>query len=398
MLLIVTVPAYLALLGQEAFGLLNILLLLLVSLEIADLGLGNYFAKIGATIKGSAGDAREMAGRALVAGACVGTLAGVLSGAILAAYGRWGLMLSGADWLDWLGALALYVPSMILSGQVLSLVQLQRGLGAFASLARNQLLFAGLQHAFSLALLCAVSGSLTFAMLGVALGRAVQLWRLCVVMRPLGVKTPMLRAIPWRNFVAWSFAVKIAAALIGLADRLLVAALLGLSANTVFTLAINAVTKFTVFPQVISWVAFPRLAQAGGDGSRRVLRKLAYLQTPLFAGLLLGAAWALEPVFVLWLGPLGVEVAQVGLLLLPGVFFNAMTASYATNLIAQAQPKALALAYGVQLPIFLGLLLWFLEHYGLEGAALAWTLRCGLDLAMLYFLNRWMLKPPSLGG
>jgi O-antigen/teichoic acid export membrane protein len=75
-----------------------------------------------------------------------------------------------------------------------------------------------------------------------------------------------------------------------------------------------------------------------------------------------------------------------------------MTASYATNLIAQAQPKALALAYGVQLPIFLGLLLWFLEHYGLEGAALAWTLRCGLDLAMLYFLNRWMLKPPSLGG
>jgi O-antigen/teichoic acid export membrane protein len=386
LLLLVTVPAYLALLGEEPFGLLNLLLLLIVSLEISDLGLGNYFAREGAKAIGER--VGILTAQALGAGALAGGAAGLAALIGLGSYGVFGLKLEAGALQAWLGALVLAAIAMVLSGQAISLVQLRRGLGHFPFLARNQLLFSLLQHALSLGLLYLYGASLALAILGVALARVLQVAHLLRALPSGRLRRESVLAIPWKAFVAWSFSAKVAAAVIGLSDRLMVAAILGLTPNTLYALAWNAVTKFSILPQVVNWVAFPIMTKQNVTGAGALLKKLSLIQAPVFALLLVAIYGVLEPAFLLWLGPLGKDVAQVGAIMLPGVFFNALAAPYATSLMAQNRPRALALAYAVQIPLFLALLGAGMVHWGLPGAALAWSMRCALDWLLLLWISR----------
>ena len=74
-----------------------------------------------------------------------------------------------------------------------------------------------------------------------------------------------------------------------------------------------------------------------------------------------------------------------------GVFLNSLAMIPYTLLQAIGRPDLTAKLHLVELPVFL-LMLWSMIHmFGIEGAAIAWTLRVGFDALLLFAVARRLL-------
>jgi O-antigen/teichoic acid export membrane protein len=100
--------------------------------------------------------------------------------------------------------------------------------------------------------------------------------------------------------------------------------------------------------------------------------------------------WALS----LWVGDaLPVEAATVGRWLCLGVWVNAIGSMYFAWLHAHGRFKATALLHSVELLLYIGFLLFMLMHFGVVGAAMAWTARMTIDSVGLWMLSRSRHNP-----
>jgi O-antigen/teichoic acid export membrane protein len=89
----------------------------------------------------------------------------------------------------------------------------------------------------------------------------------------------------------------------------------------------------------------------------------------------------------LWLGA---EYAARGTLvaqwLVAGVLVNSLAYLPFTLLQARGRADLAAKAHLAELPLYLAALAWLVPAHGIEGAALAWALRCAADAALLFLL------------
>jgi O-antigen/teichoic acid export membrane protein len=95
----------------------------------------------------------------------------------------------------------------------------------------------------------------------------------------------------------------------------------------------------------------------------------------------------------IWLRPeFAVGAWQVSIVLLLGIFFNAMAHIPLAALQATGHVKQTALLHVFELVLFIPILWYVLPTWGIMGAAIVWTMRTLMDLLFLFGLNQYYLN------
>jgi O-antigen/teichoic acid export membrane protein len=171
-------------------------------------------------------------------------------------------------------------------------------------------------------------------------------------------------------------------------DRFVIGSLLSVSAVAFYAVPADVVTRLLIVPVSVVTPLFPAFAVlvARGDlaGAKRLhAHGLKYM--------LLGMAAVLAPVVVFarpflhaWVGEAyaaqGTLVLQI---LAAGVFLNAVACLPYTVLQAVGRADVTAKCHLIETPIAVAAMVVLTARYGIVGAAVAWSLRVGLDLVLL---------------
>lgn len=183
-------------------------------------------------------------------------------------------------------------------------------------------------------------------------------------------------------------------------DRFLIAGLISVTAVAYYATPYEVVTKLLLFPTAVMGVLFPAFSasfvQNQGRAALLFGRSVKYVFLALFPVILLIVALA-QNGLTLWLGAdfarHGTRVVQW---LAVGVLANSLALVPFSFLQGIGRPDLTAKLHLVELPLYLGVLLWLIRVDGIEGAAIAWSARTVLDAIGLFFIGRKFLpaRPP----
>ncbi len=178
------------------------------------------------------------------------------------------------------------------------------------------------------------------------------------------------------------------------ADRFIVAMLVGTSVLTYYTVPQDVVLRLLIIPAAIATAWFPRFAivanETGKYGERALMRKgLRYIIAILGPICLLLALFS-KQLLSSWINPEFAEHAWVvSLVLLVGVFFNALGHIPLAALQATGKVKTTALLHLAELSLYIPLLYIVLPNWGIVGAAYLWAARTILDFGFLLGFNHY---------
>jgi O-antigen/teichoic acid export membrane protein len=174
-------------------------------------------------------------------------------------------------------------------------------------------------------------------------------------------------------------------------DRFVIGALLSMTAVAYYTTPFDVVTRLTVISGALISVLFPALTTAlAGDPVRAraiFIRAAGLLIVAVFIPLsliMLFASLGLR----LWLNP---AFATAGLpvvkWLTVGILVNSAACLPYAVLQGKGRPDLTGVLHLAELPIY-GVVLWVLvRHFGIVGAAAAWTIRVAIDGVALFVLG-----------
>ncbi len=172
-------------------------------------------------------------------------------------------------------------------------------------------------------------------------------------------------------------------------DRFIIAHVVGVATVTFYTAPYEVVSRFTVLPEAIYSVIFPRMSQMANDPAQ--IDRLYGMSQKLLGGVMflisLGTI-AIGPLFLeLWLGmEFRIRSNTIMSILMIGFFLNTAARPGFNLLQAHARAKWTALVHLMELLPYLLALVFGLQRYGLVGAAVAWLLRAAIDLGVLSYL------------
>lgn len=171
------------------------------------------------------------------------------------------------------------------------------------------------------------------------------------------------------------------------ADRFMIGVLLSAAVVSLYVIPYEVVVQSLVLVGAVSATVFPAFSRMISSQPELLpayfqlwLVRVAVTMLLVAACLAVVLPWLLP----LWLGDKSTpQMAQVGQVLCIGVFANAVAAMYYALIQAHGRADITAKFHLIELPVFL-LLLWsFVNLIGPVGAALAWSCRMLLDLALL---------------
>jgi len=178
-------------------------------------------------------------------------------------------------------------------------------------------------------------------------------------------------------------------------DRILIGAVLTMSAVTFYVTPYELITKLTIIAGSLMGVMFPVFSSYAKVEINqlhilfhRSTKYLFLIITPIIMSIIVFSEQFLD----LWLGPeFAVESTRVLQLLAIGVLINSMAHVPYGTIQALGHPDWTAKLHLIELPIYL-VLLWFLtKSYGITGTAIAWILRATIDAVALFLLSRKLI-------
>jgi O-antigen/teichoic acid export membrane protein len=184
-------------------------------------------------------------------------------------------------------------------------------------------------------------------------------------------------------------------------DRFVIGGILSVSAVAYYATPYEMVTKLLIIPNAFLGVLFPAFAASYRHDNERLVRLFArgtkYTALVMFPLALLVVAFAQDGLR-LWLGDEfarnGMRVLQV---LAVGVFINSVAQVFASLVQGVGRPDLTAKLHVLELPFYLIVLWWAVHHYGIVGAAVAWTARVLVDGVLLFLMaSRFLGKRPGL--
>ena len=199
------------------------------------------------------------------------------------------------------------------------------------------------------------------------------------------------------NFGVWMTVSNLVGPFMVAADRFVVASFVGTSVLAYYTVPQDFVLRLLLIPAAVATAWFPRIALTNAAESYSDLRKLlrkglrftGWIMGPLCLLLLLGS----KPLLEIWLNTqFANEAWQVAIVLLFGIFVNAMAHVPLAALQATGQVKQTALLHVLELLFYIPLLCYVLPLWGIMGAAIVWSMRCIIDFLCLYGLNYYYLN------
>ncbi len=393
---IAAVPYLVAHLGTERFGLLGLAWILIGYFGLFDFGLGRALTRMVAQRHGGS-DGAELDGLCST-GMALGVVAGLAGGVLVAAVAAMGLL--DAHVADAALRSEAHAALLIVAVGVLPTVASAVLRGALEGYQRFKslnairvpagvLLFAApcVSAAFSPRLDLAVASLVVtrWFLLGA-------LWWLSTASLRLSLRAVQARWVaPMLRFGGWLTVSNIVGPVIVYLDRFVISALLPPAQLAYYTAPFEVVARLLVLPMSLTGALFPALAQAqevDAAQARALRRRASQLTAATVLPLALLGAVAAEPLLRLWLGA---DFARHGApamqILLVGFAFNALAQIPMVALHGLGLARQTALLHLFELPLYIAALLLLVRGHGLQGAALAWSLRGALDMLTLH----WML-------
>lgn len=182
-------------------------------------------------------------------------------------------------------------------------------------------------------------------------------------------------------------------------DRFVIGVALSLAAVTFYSAPYDVITRLGFIGQAVGAVLLPGLAAAHFSKPEQAARLIAagavvtyVLLFPFVAGAVLLASPALE----LWLGPtFARESAGVLRILAIGVFLNGLAQVALAAVQGSGHARWTATLHLVEAPVYFAALGVAVATWGVNGAALAWTLRVALDAAVLFAMTARLYRLPA---
>jgi O-antigen/teichoic acid export membrane protein len=394
-------PATVRLLGTERFGVLSIVWLFVGYFSVFDLGLGRALTKLAADrlAEGREHEVGAPTSAALRVAFLLGSLLG--AGIALAAplIADHVLHIDAALRDEALAALywlATSLPFVLVSSLLLGTLE---GYQRFAVVSINRTLLGTAMYLAPFAIALAspdlfwVTGASVVLRIANAFALYAQCRRLIPQLRPSAMTGSLAQLRPLLHFGGWLTVSSLVSPFMVYFDRFFIAAALGATAVTYYTVPYEVLTRLWIIPTAVQGVMFPVFAglQRQSDSSQLVhlFRRstdvlLVGLGPPvvaivLFAGEGLG----------LWMGEAFAERATVlTQILAVGVLANALARNPFGVLQSAGLSRWTALLHLAEIPFYAAALLAMSRAWGLPGIALAWTLRAALDAIVLYLLVR----------
>jgi O-antigen/teichoic acid export membrane protein len=396
-----TVPILIHGLGTERFGVLTLIWLVVGYFSIFDLGLGRALTQLLAERLGR--DDHEsippLVWTALGLMACLG-LVGTAVAAALAPDLQHGLKMPLAlrgETLEAIYLLALSVPLVVSTTGLRGVLEARQrfDMANVVRLASGVFTYVGpvLTLAFSRSLvpitivLLAGRAATWAAYLAMCLRELPELRRR-LAFDPTYVK-PLLRVGGWMTVsnIVGPFLVYL--------DRFLIATIIGAAAVAYYVTPFEIVTRLLMVPWAFAGVLFPLIASTFAPNPERSARlfsrgiRLIFLT--LFPFVLCAIAFAHEGL-ALWVGEtFAAHSDNVLRWLALGVFMNGIVQVPFATIQAAGRPDLTARIHLVELPLYVPTLWWMAHRWGIDGAAVAWMLRGGLDLVVQFMVARRLL-------
>lgn len=392
-LAIYAIPRLLAGYGDARFGFLTIVWTLIGYFSIFDLGLGRALTrhvadKIGRDLHD---EIPAVAATALV---CIGGL-GLVTALLLFGLAPWivetflslDARLKPESVLA-MRVMAISIPMVVLSSALIGLLE---AFGRFKEINIVRLVMGIMNFAAPLAVLH-WSNSLVPATLSLVVTRMVTsfiYWRLAS--RSAGGS---LLLMPLRDharsllgYGGWITISNLVSPIMAQLDKVLIGAILAVAVLPIYSVPGDMINRLSFLPVAMVSVLFPAFAKiwavdpkAGGALYSSASHALLGALLPIT---LMLSAFAPEGMNA-WMGAaFGEQSSPLLRWLAVGFLLNAIARVPHALLQSIGRPDITAKLHLIELPVFLAALWACLQHFGILGAAIAWTLRMGLDMLLL---------------
>lgn len=205
--------------------------------------------------------------------------------------------------------------------------------------------------------------------------------------------------MPLVSFGGWMSVSNIVGPVMVYMDRFIISALLSVAAVAYYTAPFDMLTRIWVIPGAISSVLFPAFAMSlTQDRTRAALlleRGMKYVLLAIFPLVFMIIAFAPEGLY-LWLGQAFVTKGSAALRWLAAGFLVNSLSQIPFGLIQSAgRPDITAKLHLIELPLYLGVVWTLTRHMGIEGTAIAWTLRVLLDSILICWCAQRLIRSGS---
>jgi O-antigen/teichoic acid export membrane protein len=229
----------------------------------------------------------------------------------------------------------------------------------------------------------------TFLVVSRVLGWLVYLYGCIEVVPALSMRfRPRWKIVrPLVTFGGWISVSNLLDPIFFTSDRLILGAVVSMNAVTYYATPFDMVSRLWLIPDALNTALFPAYASSmkrNGQRATELLEKAGHYLFPLiFAPVLLVMLFARQ-ILTIWIGPsFAAHSAIVLEWLAAGVLFSSLARVPWTLLVAH-RPDLPAKLVMCEAPAYIAVLYSLIRLYGLEGAAIAWTLRSAFNCAVLH--------------
>lgn len=394
---LITTPIYVSHIGLARYGLLAIIWRLLGYFGFLDLGLSRASANALAKLRdpSSRGERAKILVTAFWINLCLGAAGGIIfyfTGIIFIEH----LLTVPADLkpeietsFPWVAGV---LPLALVSGL---------GAGALESrerfFAANVLQVGGTTAGLVVPLICAVfiSPSLSVVIPATVITRALS------VLVFLGFALQEERPLSPRNFDwkqcrallgygGWISVTNVISPLLASADQLIIGSVLGVAPVAHYSVPMSLVVRSQLLAAALSRTLFPRLSRVSRDEAKGLTEKALVTLAYAYGAICAAGMVLTQPFLDLWMGKdFGSIAGPIGELLLIGAWFNGFMYIFLALLQGQGRPDIVAKLHVLEIIPYVILIWFFVNHFGLLGAAASWDIMVAFEALLLFAAARF---------
>ena len=199
------------------------------------------------------------------------------------------------------------------------------------------------------------------------------------------------------RFGAWMTVSNILSPLMSSADRFFISAMISASVVAYYTAPYEMVTRLmAMIALAVATSLFPAFARAADVAdARALLGRGVRLITTTFVPVIVLVLVLAPTILRLWLGDAFARESAVVLRILAlGILMNGFAQAPFAMIQARGRADLTAKIHLAELPFYVTSMLYLIRVNGIEGAAIAWTLRVSVEAVVLFVVARYMLEEP----
>ena len=389
---IVTVPIYLRHVGDARYGVISIGWVLLGYFGFLDLGLSRAATNALAKLREAPQPERA---RVLLTTLVLNLGLGLTGAFVLFIVGEYllGRFVSIPDALrpevawsfPWLACL---LPMSLLSGASIGALESRE---RFLLANMLQILGISLTQIAPVVVAAGISPSLTVVIPAIAIADAASvIVILTVVHRIEGPFSFRLfdrsEARALLGYGGWVSVSNVISPILVAADQFLIGSVISVAAVAHYAVPMNLVSRSQIFPAALGRTFFPRMSSSSGDEARELaVRALSALGFGFAA--ICAPAIILSPAFFrYWIGAdFAIVAAPVAQILFLGAWINGLAFVPFHFMQSQGRPDLTGKLHIAEVVPFLAVLWVLTTTFGINGAAIAWSLRCTVDAFAMFW-------------